>query len=374
MGKPLVVRYALASQFWRAIPAWWADRAWQRRGERLLRQAARAVPACSTLLRAFAQPQPGVGVHTPSAPQGAALKPTSWRSYVEVFSAEQRSRQGWQRQLATYEPLDRRGLPTGGWPRSSDEVRTLREQLVGLLAGWFDARQRRTLLLVDLPAGGWRAGRRIAQALQEAIGLGHLRAGLVDMTIDARHSDWTASRLAGQFDQCVLLCRAEDAARQGQRVIGWSGRAGLLAFGLLPAVQRATLPAELTVCSTWGIDEVGPLIGLETPLSRLICNACGAQGPFRQALLPGSATIAGVYQPFPIGPWIEQHGAEVLVSSWGAAPIVRYGFQQRGRVLLFGEVCQLLRRHEVQSPRGIRGLMRIGSVCWKLPVFVLFHI
>ena len=56
----------------------------------------------------------------------------------------------------------------------------LRQQLVSLLSGWFDARHRRTLLVLALPEEGWSSRRRIGRALQEALGLGHLRASVLD--------------------------------------------------------------------------------------------------------------------------------------------------------------------------------------------------
>lgn len=372
-GKRFVLRYALASQFWRAIPTWWADRAWQRRGDRLLSRAARSVPACATLLHAF---EPLVGQQaSPSAVAPASRLlwqlQTSRGSYVEVFTPELRGRQGWQQQVVAFDRLAPHGQENNSWPRSSDELRILRDQLVGLLMDWFDAHQRRILLLVKLSEAGWSSNRRIAQALQEAIVLGHLRASVVDCSADTNQPDPTAGHLVQQFDCCVVLCRAAEVVEQAKRYSGASCRLGVVAFGEVSADQRAAMPTGVTVCSVWGADEVGPLIALETPLTRLVAAACHSNADLRRTVCPDAHAVIGLYQPFPVGPWVEQQGTDLLVSSWGALPLLRYRPGQSGRLIRYGEMCRWLLRCDVQSARQVRRLTRMGSACWKLPVVML---
>lgn len=363
-------RYALASQFWRVIPAGWAQGAWQRRGQRMVTRAAGAVPAYRTLLLAFGgRPAPtgsGVaGAHRPLMVQ------TSPASYVQVFPAEQRGRRGWERQVVSFDPLAPQGHRNDAWPRASDELRTLREQLVGLLSGCFDTRQRRTLLLADLPPSGWSASRRIAQPLQEAIGRGRLRGSLVEVPEDLDQVEQTVRRLGGQFDQCVLLCDPIRATACLNRLAGLTPQTGVVVFGPFSAQQRALVPPDIRMFSVWGIDEVAPLMAMETPLTHLLAEACATQPDLEKTIFPAGRKIIGLYQPFPAGPWLEQVGGTLLVSSWGAFPTIRYRLRQGGTLIGFAEICRLLEQYQVRSRREVRRLRRAGSTCWKLPVIAL---
>ena len=235
--------YAATSHYWRAIPVQLAEWAWRRRGRSLIERAARSVPAYGGLLRIFGQP--AIGIPASDVP---ALQ-TCRRSYVQVFPLEQRCRRGWQKQAVSF---DAAGTDGEGWPRGRDELCILREQLVSLLRGWFDARQRRTLLVLALPEAGWSSRRRIGQALQEALGLGHLQASVLDCSEGAGASPASVHRLAGGFEQCVVLANPASAVLQALWLANYKGRSGLVSFGPLPAGVAAGLGREIQTCSVLG--------------------------------------------------------------------------------------------------------------------------
>ena len=385
--------YAAASHYWRVIPTAMAAWAWQRRGRSLIERTVRNVPAYGGLVRIFSQPTGG----TPVSEDMPRLQ-TCRRSYVQVFPLDQRCRRGWQRDAVSFElladaaeaqsrantlphdstPLPQRHhvtaspyQPSDGWPRGRDELGILREQLVSLLSGWFDARRRRTLLVLALPEAGWSSRRRIGQALQEALGSGQLQASLFDWSEAAGTTPASVQRLASGFEQCVVLADPTSVVLQALWLADRKGLSGLVSFGPLPDGVLAGLGQEIPACSVLGADEVGPLIAMETPLSRTVLSACQANRSLREQLLPEGFRPAGMYQPFPRGPWVEQGAGQVLVSSWGVSPVAGYGLGWRGEVLSFSRVCQALRREEALPARQIRRLTRVLSTGWKLPLVVL---
>lgn len=351
-------RYALASQFWRTIPTWHAQRAWQRRSQWILARAASHVPAWRQLVRVFAAPA-GPSTTLP-------LLQTSRSSYLEMFPLAQRCQEGPRGQPATFDPAEA-GQPS--WPRSASETAILREQLVDVLNTCFDAASRRTLLAMALPEEGWSASRRIGQALHEAIGRGRLRGSLVDLA-DAARPD---TSLVGNCEQCVVLCSPQHAVRHATQLARTASRSGLVVFGPLPPAATAALPPELEVCSVWGIDETGPLLGMQTPLARLLSDASSRDPALCRALTGSAGRLAGIYQPFPLGPSIDQAKDDLLVSSWGAAPLIRYRLGQPGRVMPFQQACHWLAQAKVRPTRQVRRLMRMGSPCWKLPLVLLLE-
>ncbi len=356
-----MLRYTAASRFWRMIPAGLSDRVWHRRGWSLLQRAARWVPAYGQLLEIF-QGQPG-----PSAAAGRHTHrlQTCRHSYVDVYPLRYRCCSGWQSEAITFDPDPCSGAPPGAaghhsnWPRSRYELSILRQQLVGLLSGWFDARRRRTLLVLDLPAAGWAGAPRIGRALQEAIGLGHLSATLVDR--DSQDDDRGLARLADAFQQCIVLTRPGDVAERVDWLASQQVRSGIVCFGPPVSGFAAGAAGDVAVCSVLGADEVGPLIAAETPLSRLAAAA------MRMEAVNGDAgRVLGAWQPFPCGPWIEQEGCDLLVSSWGAAPVLRYRLGWCGRIVPFEQIRSVLRG--TTAPPGNR--LR-GGAPWKLPLIVL---
>lgn len=353
-----MLAYAAASQYWRAIPLGMADWAWQRRGRMLIQRAARSVPAYSLLLQVFSDTTSAV------APFADAHRlQTCRRSYVDVFPLEQRCRVGWQRQAVAWNPAEGADGLVG-----PDEMQTLRQQLVGLLSGWFDIIRRRTLLVLSLPETGWAGRHRIGGALQEAIGRGQIRGAMADLADGTSLA--TVLRLADGFEQCVVLADASAGTAPSRWLSGYSGRAGLVAFGPLSAGVMAGL-SPLSACCVAGACSVSPLVVLQTPLTRLISIACQADLGLRERLLPGVAQPLGLYQPFPRGPWIEEQDGQILISNWGISPLIRYRVGWRGRVVPFSRLCEQLRQTKTLSSKQIRQFTRIESICWKLPLVAL---
>jgi hypothetical protein len=142
-------------------------------------------------------------------------------------------------------------------------------------------------------------------------------------------------------------------------------------FGPRPDASFAAVSPDIPTCSVLGADEVGPLIAVETPLSRLLLDLCRTHPSLPNCLLPKGFHPAAMYQPLPRGPWLEQAGSDLLVTSWGAAPIVRYRLGWRARILSYSHLCDMLSRERVLPLRQMKRLTRIESPCWKLPLIAL---
>jgi hypothetical protein len=407
-----VRRFAAASHFWRALPVGLADWAWQRRGRSLLTRAARDVPAYANLLRIFAD-----------SPEPPPRLQTSHRSYVQIFPLEQRGRRGWQRQVVSFDPscdASAEGAsataasrspchpvilspcrPLEAWPRARDELHILRQHLIGLLDTWFDITRRRTLLALALPQGGWCGCARISQALQSAIAASRLSITVTDLTearsispsrtprvpgqnpADARPaalvappvaplvSPETVFRLVAGFEQCIVLTDPAGAAAYAAYLTQLPMLSGLMIFGLRTDAPAPALPPSVPTCSVLGADEVGPLIAVETPLSRLIFDLCRTHPSLHNIFEPKGLRPEALYQPLPRGPWLEQAGNDLLVTSWGAAPVVRYRLGWPARLLTYSHLCDVLSREKVLPPRHLKQLTRIESPAWKLPLIAM---
>jgi hypothetical protein len=438
-----VQRFAAATHLWRALPVGLADWAWQRRGRSLLTRAARDVPAYANLLRIFAD-----------SPGDLPRLQTSRRSYVQVFGLDQRTRRNGQHEVISFDPpttaavsdcpppqsqeagmqhsvlstqssalgtavsgcplplpLEPRPvtrdpqpgcpLPSSPWPRARDELRTLRQQLIGLLDTWFDITRRRTLLVLALPECGWSSRPRISQVLQSAIADSRLPVTITDLAearpispskaagIPARNRAGarqpapaapsmapltppeTVFRLSVGFDQCIVLTSPAGAPNHAACLTQLPIKSGLMIFGPRPDALAADLPPSVPTCSVLGADEVGPLIAVETPLSRLILDLCRTHPSLPNRLLPKAFHPDAMYQPLPCGPWLEQAVNDLLVTSWGAAPVVRYRLGWLARIFSYSHLCDVLSREKTLPPRHLKRLTRIGSPCWKLPVIAV---
>jgi hypothetical protein len=323
---------------------------------------------------------------------------TSRRSYVQVFPLEQRGRRGWQRQVVSFDPPggdgvdDRAPEPAvlrspcqrvtvspcqalEGWPRARDELGMLRQHLIGLLDSWFDISRRRTLLVLALPESGWSSRHRISQALQSAIASSRLPITVTDLTearpAPAPTARETIIRLSTGFEQCIVLADSAGAATHAASMTQLAMRSGLVIFGPRPDAVSAALPPSVPIYSVLGADEVGPLIAAETPLSRLLLDLCRTHPSLPNRLQQDAFPLAAIYQPLPRGPWLEQAGDDLLVTSWGAAPVVRYRLGWQGRIISYPHLCDVLSRERALPLRQIKRLTRVESPCWKLPLIVM---
>jgi hypothetical protein len=262
-------------------------------------------------------------------------------------------------------------------------LRILRQHLIGLLTEWFDIKGRRTLLVLALPEHGWSGHPRISQALQSAVAASRLPVTITDLAdtrTDAapaaappaapRTALQTILRHAVGCEQMILLTDPAGATTHAAALGQLSIRSGLVVFGSCPDGLLAALPSRIPSCSVLGADEVGPLIASETPLSRLLLTLCRANRALSECLLPDASPLA-FYQPLPRGPWLEQAGDDLLATSWGAAPVIRYRLDWSARLIRYSRVCDVLSREKVLPSRQLKRLTRVESHCWKLPLIAV---
>jgi len=362
-----VPTYSAASQFWRTIPVRTAEPLWLLRGWSIAWRAARHVEAYRSLRAVLegGSPRSGFGGAGPAGPV------TGWTSYVQVYPLEQRCCDGRLHRAVLFEPITEQAGRTVYWPRGRSELATLREQLAGLLAGQFAAGTRKTLAVLALPRTGWCSSRRIAWCLQQAAERGRLRVTAIEVAPSPSEIEALLGRLAGRFDQCLLLADAGLVGGMLPRWDSWQGRIGVLLFGRGAGLAQRDSRRNSKVLSVWGIDEVGPLIGAETPLSRLVWLACQSDRKLAAAILPEPANLVGFYQALPRGPYVEQSESGLLVSAWQLAPVIRYRTGHAGRVIGFAQAWEQLDRHGWRPAARLRQLARGDARCWKLPLIAL---
>ena len=131
------------------------------------------------------------------------------------------------------------------------------------------------------------------------------------------------------------------------------------------------LPQSVPICSVLGADEVGPLIAVETPLSRLILDLFRTHPALPNRLLPAGFSPATIYQPLPaVLGWSRPE-----MTCWSRvralAPVIRYRLGWSARVLHYSHLCDALSREKVLPPRQLKRLIRIESPCWKLPLIAM---
>jgi hypothetical protein len=264
-------------------------------------------------------------------------------------------------------------------------LQILRQHLIGLLTEWFDITRRRTLLVLALPEGGWSSRPRISQALQSAVAASRLPVTVADLA-DTRGGTSSAVPVAPQAapqatlqtairhavgcEQAILLADPAGARTHAAALGQLSIRTGLMVFGPCPDSPSTAQSSQVQTCSVLGADEVGPLIASETSLSRLLLSLCRTNPALSECLLPDTCPLA-FYQALPCGPWLEQAGNDLLATSWGAAPVIRYRLGWSARLIPYSRLCDVLSREKVLPSRQLKRLTRIGSPCWKLPLIAM---
>jgi len=113
----------------------------------------------------------------------------------------------------------------------------------------------------------------------------------------------------------------------------------------------------------------GGMIGFETPICTLVRRECFKNKEITQSLF-NNHTIPSIVQYNPMGKYMESVNNELILTSMGGIPLIRYNTKDNGSVLSLQNVLEILSRHGFTQERIIKELS--SSSLWTFPFAYLF--
>lgn len=251
------------------------------------------------------------------------------------------------------------------WPRFvTDELGTA-ERIEQVLAGAFDARERRTLAVICFALGNWVGGIYTLACVRQLAAKGYAITAVSPG--NSLPEILRALRALGpHYDQRILFGYPpflKDVIEHGQREgVDWSTPATRLVMAgevfseewRDRVCQRlgAPNPARATA-SLYGTADGGVLAN-ETPLSIRIRRALALR-PDAARTLFGESRLPTLCQYDPEHRFFEVEDGWLLFSGDGGAPLLRYKILDRGGIIGHAQMLRFLEEHQVVLERDPAG-------------------
>jgi phenylacetate-CoA ligase len=118
---------------------------------------------------------------------------------------------------------------------------------------------------------------------------------------------------------------------------------------------------------TFAMSEIG-VVSFETPISALIRQITHQDHALGRKLF-GQGAIAALTQYLPQNRWIEAEGEELIMTTAGATPLVRYNTHDLGGVIPYGEMLDTLKEVGYDVPELLKQNGLLLEEVWQWPFF-----
>ncbi len=272
------------------------------------------------------------------------------------------------------------------WPRSKEQERLTAKITEVLLTTFFEIDQVPTLIIDGFSLGNWITGELIGAITRSIAQQANYPLSLITPGSDIEEILRNIRDLGLQYKQIILfgyppmIRRIIDLGSENN--IQWSKYNIKVVVTGEPYSEewRTYIRAKLGVAASKMMDVMGfygaadaGLMGIETPLTMLIRTLMGESPEFCRALT-GETRVPSLVQYNPAIKYIEQAAnQELLITSNGYLPLIRYNIHDQGGVLSFSQMMELLEQHgfDERLKRSL-GISKKMHALWRWPFCFIF--
>lgn len=298
------------------------------------------------------------------------------KSYQDVYSLEEMV---WNGDISSPYMIATSSGSTGKpyyWPKSPKVDERVPDNLAVLLNEFFNIKNKKTLVVVSFALGTWLAGTLMSENCRLVARKENNLLNVVSPGLDLNKNLELVKDLGHKFDQVILMGYPpfikdiiDEGSSQG---IDWKNLNTKIAIGgegfgeeWRDYVSQKVAKKEdiKVVLSGYALAETG-LVGFETPLSIIIRRLASKNSKIRKELF-GTQQVPNLFQ-FNVANFIvEQVDGELIVTSNGSMPLIRYNTGDRGGVMHFSEVIKVVKEqgYDVDSLLEKHGIDNV----WKWP-------
>lgn len=267
------------------------------------------------------------------------------------------------------------------WPRGFGlEYETALEYEI-ILKYFFEADKKRTLFIIGYAMGMYVAGVFTLNSLMSLSAKGY------PLTVVTPGADKDSilriiKNLGGYFDQTILAAYPavlKDIIDKGvQENIGWeqynlkfiSGGEGFSEEFRKYIYKRAGVKNYLrSLLNTYGSADAA-ILGHETPLTVLIRKFASENNKLRETLFGGRG-LPSLLQYYPPFKYFEEVDGNLLFSTYGGVPLIRYGIGDTGGIISYTKIIETLNNFGIDVEKEM-AKYECEKIITKLPFVYLF--
>ncbi len=272
-------------------------------------------------------------------------------NYLARYPLEQRCRRGELARAHIVTLSSGTSGPPTFWPRFPEQDALQIANFTEVLQEHIRIRERWTLMVVNLAMGSWVAGTMLAEMGQRMFSQPGMRGTVVTPGLNQEETLRFIQQLAPHYDQTFIFGYAgpmtamlEEGQRRG---IDWPALNVTVSSGseYVSEGQRERLAQLLgkdldrleAFVGFFASSEAGGVIGYESRLCLLIRRLCVRTPGLAEALF-GSPIVPSLNQYNPLNTFLEIHDGEILLTTRGGVPLIRYNTHDRGGLLSLEEL------------------------------------
>ena len=269
------------------------------------------------------------------------------------------------------------------WPRYYQSDDFLQYVVGNYIHQYWQIDKKSTLFINALALGPWNAGFTMYLGLRPLTQKYNLT--LVNTGADIESIVYTVVKLSKLYDQVVILsyttfCRTildrlEEAGvkfEKGKFKLFVGGEGHTAEWRQYINKLLTGDPENLTaIIDTYGISEAG-VIGLSTAMTNLVRDLSFKNEKLREDLFGKTDCVPNMFQYNTVQSLIEELNGEILFTSKSTTSLVRYNLHDRGGVIKFRGMEEILKKHGYDYKKLLKKKGLQEDIVWQQPFVYCF--
>jgi phenylacetate-CoA ligase len=307
---------------------------------------------------------------------------TDKKNYITKFPLENRCLDGnLHHMYALSTSSGATGIPTY-WPRIAETDKIIPKAVDLLLKDIVNPKENSVLVIVTLSMGLWSAGDLAARALRDLSAKKEYKMTTVTPGLRIDDTIRLVKDIGSKYD-CIILVGyppfIKDIVEIGERKgINWKKLSTKIMMGGegISEHWRDYILAKIgskrifDVCNLFATSDSG-IIAFETPFSIIVRRLVENNKGLKKILFENNETVA-VTQYNPMAKYLETNKGEIVLTSAGGVPLVRYNLHDRGRIIPYQEVLKVLENNGVTIEKEMKRSGYKFKEVMKLPLFAAY--
>ena len=271
------------------------------------------------------------------------------------------------------------------WPRLADEDKDYPAYMKLAYEQFYGINKKSTLMIITLGLGSWVGGEKISWATREIAIQGKNPFTVITPGLDLDEILEIVNTFKDQYNQIIIVgyppfikTIIDEGERRGINWKSFTVKIGLGGEGYSEdwreyIRQKIGMKKNdfMGIAGGYGAADLGMSVGREYPISVLIRKLANNKKGLARDLF-GEENMPSLCQYNPAMFYIEGINKELIFSCLPGVPLIRYNIKDRGGVIPFNKVIEIVKSHGFNPFEIIASYGYTKREVWQLPFFYVY--